>query len=97
MISENNKEIRLTLPKAQAQWLENTCKIAGISKSKYISWCLAKKAEELLKVLNLNTALGNYSNEEIKEIISEDEINSIINELDYFKASRGRVQPTGTK
>ena len=85
MIANYNKEIRLTLPKAQAEWLENTCKIAGISKSKYISWCLAKKAEELLKVLNLNTSLGNYSNEQIRQIISDDEMNLMIEELEQRK------------
>lgn len=69
MISPNNKEIRLTISKAQADWLENLCKKAGISKSRYISWCLAKKAEELLKVLNLNSQLGNYQKDQIAEII----------------------------
>lgn len=90
MISQNNKEIRLTLPKAQAEWLENTCKKAGISKSKYISWCLAKKAEELLKVLNLNSSLGNYTKSEIKEIITQpkitdDEIFLMIDEIENQK------------
>ena len=91
MISPFNKEIRLTLPKSQAEWLEKTCKKAGISKSKYISWCLAKKAEELLKILNLNSVMGNYSKQEIKEIIepekiSEEEITNLISELEERKA-----------
>lgn len=91
MISQFNKEIRLTLPKSQAEWLEKTCKKAGISKSKYISWCLAKKAEELLKILNLNSVMGNYSPKEIKEIIQPDKISDaeildLVNELENLKS-----------
>lgn len=69
MISQNSKEIRITLTKAQAQWLENTCKKAGISKSCYISWMLAKSAEEMLKVLKNNSNWGNYTDEQIQEIV----------------------------
>ena len=94
MISPFNKEIRLTLPKAQAEWLENTCKKAKISKSKYISWCLAKKAEELLKVLNLNSYLGNYKKEEIAEIIEEPKItdDEIFEILDEFEARKQSIK-----
>ena len=76
MISKNNKEIRITLSKNQANWLEKTCKLAGITKSQYISWIMMKKAEEMLKVLNLNTKL---------EVISEDELRALLNELDLKK------------
>lgn len=70
MINQNNKEIKITLSKKQAEWLENVCEKAKISKSKYISWLLAKSAEELLKVLKSNSNWGNYSDEEIQQIIS---------------------------
>lgn len=69
MISEKNKEIRITISKAQAKWLENVCKKAGITKSEYISWCLVKSATELLKVLNQKTTFGEYTDEEIQRII----------------------------
>jgi len=69
MINENNKEIRITLSKSQANWLEKTCKLAKISKSKYISWLLSKSAEEMLKVLKANSNWGNYSDDEIEKII----------------------------
>lgn len=69
MIAKNNKEIRITLTQAQANWLENICKKANITKSRYISWILAKKAEEMLKVLNQNTTLYAYTEEEISEIL----------------------------
>lgn len=68
MISKNNKEIRITLPKPQATWLEKTCKKAGISKSQYISWILIRKAEEMVKVLHQKTDL---TEEEVKELIKE--------------------------
>lgn len=69
MISHKNKEIRITLSKDQANWLENTCKKAGITKSEYISWMLVKSATELLKVLNQKSLFGNYTDEEIQRII----------------------------
>lgn len=69
MISDKNKEIRITISKDQAKWLENTCKKAGITKSEYISWMLVKSATELLKVLNQKTEFGNYTEEEIQKII----------------------------
>lgn len=70
MIKNTKTRIQICITKKQAEWLENTCKKAGISKSKYISWMLAKSAEEMLKILNLNTHFGNYTEEEIQEIIS---------------------------
>lgn len=69
MISNKNKEIRITLSKDQAKWLENTCKRAGITKSEYISWMLVKSATELLKVLNQKTLFGDYTDQEIERII----------------------------
>lgn len=70
MINKNNETIKITLSKKQAEWLENTCKKAKITKSKYISWLLAKSAEEMLKVLKNNSNWGNYSDDEIQKIIS---------------------------
>lgn len=61
--------IQITISKKQDDWLKNICEKAGISKSKYISWCLAKTGEELLKVLKLNSHYGNYTDEEIQKII----------------------------
>lgn len=69
MISAKNKEIRITLSKDQAKWLEITCKKAGITKSEYISWMLVKSATELLQVLNQKTLFGEYTDEEIRNII----------------------------
>ena len=68
MIKDNMVRIQITLSKAQAEWLENMCKKAGISKSKYISWTLVKSAEELLKILRLNSVFGNYTEEQIYQI-----------------------------
>jgi len=75
MIKDNMLRIQLTITKKQHEWLEKTCEKAGISKSRYISWMLAKSAEEMLKILNLNTHLGNFTDDEIKEIIKTDWIN----------------------
>jgi len=75
MISENNKEIRITISKSQAKWLENVCKKAGITKSEYISWMLVKSATELLKVLNQKSQFGEYTEEEIQRIIHTKWIN----------------------
>lgn len=69
MIKDTNIRIQITLSKAQANWLKNLCKKAGISTSKYISWILSKKADELLNLLNLNTHFGNYTKEQIEEIM----------------------------
>lgn len=70
MIKDNMVRIQITLSKAQAEWLENMCKKGGISKSKYISWTLVKSAQELLRLLKLNSVFGNYTEEEIIRIAS---------------------------
>lgn len=70
MVKGSNIRIQITLSKAQANWLKNLCKKAGISTSKYISWILSKKADELLNLLNLNTHFGSYTEEQIKELMN---------------------------
>lgn len=69
MVKDTMTRVQITLSKTQAEWLEKTCKKARISKSKYISWILSKKAEELLKILKLNTHFGNYTDEEIQRLM----------------------------
>lgn len=64
---EKDKRIRITLPPKQKKWLLDFCKTHKISVSKYISWMLAKKAEEMIEILRIDK--NTYTEEELDEIV----------------------------
>lgn len=66
-IRKDKERIIISLPINQIKWLESMSKRAGISKSKFISWYLARKAYELYQVLKLNE--NKPSDEEMEEIL----------------------------
>lgn len=48
-----NKRLDITLPKSQAEWLENNTEKMEISKSKFISWILAKRIKQIIEELRI--------------------------------------------
>lgn len=67
-VKANKKRVMITLPKAQAEWLEKFTKERDITISHYISWMLAKKAEEMIKILKIQNE-KDYSEAELHEIL----------------------------
>lgn len=51
MVKSSNKRIMITLSSKQVEWLDGFCKNHDITASKYISWLLSKKAEEMLVLI----------------------------------------------
>lgn len=67
MIKKGKSRIIITLPDTQIEWLQKTCKRAGLTLSKYISWLMAKKIEEIYLILKYNE--NKPSDEEINQIL----------------------------
>ena len=63
---EQAKRLRITLPPKQKEWLLKFCKEHNITPSKYISWMLSKKAEEMIQILKIDK--NTYTEEELEEI-----------------------------
>lgn len=53
-IKKTNERIIITLPTTQVKWLESMSKKAEISKSKFVSYFLARKADELYNFMKFN-------------------------------------------
>ena len=77
-----NKRLDITLPKSQAEWLETNAEKLEISKSKFISWILAKRIKQIIDELRIyeepdiitrRNELDNQINE-----ITDEEINNLI-------------------
>lgn len=68
-ISKNKKRVELSLPVKQADWLKQFCKNKGITPSKYITWLLYYKAEEMLLLLKVDHT-NIYTEEELKQLIA---------------------------
>lgn len=68
MVKKTNDRITITLPKAQMDWLRETCKKAKIKPSEYIKWILCRKAEEIVTILKLQE-MDIESYEELQRII----------------------------
>lgn len=68
MVKNNKKRVMITLPKKQLEWLEGFCKNHNKTISKYISYMLAHKAEEMLLFLKIDEE-NIYTREELDEII----------------------------
>lgn len=66
MVSNKNVRIHVTLSKTQKKWLDNFCKKHDITPSKYISWLLVKKAQEMIRILHVSNYEMNI--EEIQEM-----------------------------
>lgn len=63
-ISKQKKRIDISLPIEQAKWLNNFTKSRGITISKYISFLLYYKADEMLRILKIGPV-----DEEMLEIL----------------------------
>lgn len=70
MIKKGNVRVMITITEKQKKWLYKFCKNHSISPSKYITWLLSKKAEELLLLINMKKA-NIYTENELKEIIND--------------------------
>lgn len=68
MLGKNKKRVELSLPKKQAEWLANFCKSRDIKPSKYISWLLYYKADEMLSLLKIDET-NTWTREQLQEII----------------------------
>lgn len=66
-VKSNKKRVMITLPKKQAEWLSAFTKSKDITISKYISWLLYHKAEEMLVLLKIDET-NIYTREELQEI-----------------------------
>lgn len=69
MIDKSRKKrVMITLPIKQVEWITQFCKDHRISVSHYISWMLAKKAEEMIDILRIDAR--QYTPEEYDEMIN---------------------------
>lgn len=66
-VSKYKKRVMITLPEKQAEWLASFTKSRGITPSKYISWLLYYKADEMLRLLKVDET-NIYTEEELREI-----------------------------
>lgn len=66
-VSKYKKRVMITLPKKQAEWLTAFTKSRDITPSKYISWLLYYKANEMLILLKVDKT-NIYTEEELLEI-----------------------------
>ena len=77
-----NKRLDITLPKSQAEWLETNAKKLEISKSKFISWILAKRIKQIIEELRvyeepdvitrrneIDKQIDEFSDEEIEDLL----------------------------
>lgn len=84
---DKNVRVFITLSIKQNKWLDDFSKKKHLTKSKLISWLLAKKTQDVIDTLNLNT----HPQEEVKKIndindeITDDELNKLFNELEKRK------------
>lgn len=53
-IKQGKSRIIIALPDEQIKWLTAMSRKAGVTKSKFISWFLARKADELYNFLKFN-------------------------------------------
>lgn len=65
-VKKGKSRIIITLPDEQIKWLKSMTKRSKLTLSKYISWLLAKKVEELYYVLKFNE--NKPTDEELKTI-----------------------------
>ena len=66
-INNTKTRIIITIPKSQAEWIDKMAKKAQVSRSKYISWFMARKADELYTFMSFDEAKP--SQEDLDEII----------------------------
>lgn len=68
MRKKGNVELRITISEAQDKWLRKFCKTHGTTPSKWISFLLVKKTEELAAYLRWEKH-PEQTNEELEEMI----------------------------
>lgn len=66
--TKKNVRIIITISKKQFKWIEDFSNKKHLSKSKLISWLLAKKTEDVISTLKLNT----NPKEEVAKVKQED-------------------------
>lgn len=82
-----NVRIFITISKKQYDWLSDFSKKKHLTKSKLISWLLAKKTKDVIDTLNLNT----HPQEEVKKIedvepeVTDEELNKM---FEYLEKNR---------
>lgn len=67
-VKETNERVQITLTKKQSKWLKEFAKEHNITPSKYISWLLYRKAEEMITLLKLKKD-DELTQEKFNEII----------------------------
>lgn len=68
MVKNNKKRVMITLPKRQLEWAEKFAKEHGKTLSKFISYMLAHRADEMINFFEIDG--NNYTKEELQEIIN---------------------------
>lgn len=66
-VKKGKTRVIITLPDEQLNWLKSMTKRTHLTLSKYISWLMAKKAEELYMLLHINE--NRPSDAELKSIL----------------------------
>lgn len=70
MIKKGNSRIMITITDKQKKWLYKFCKNHSLTPSKYITWLLSKKAEEMLLLLNMKKN-NIFTEEELMELVND--------------------------
>lgn len=66
-VSKYKKRVMITLPVKQAEWLAAFTRSRDITPSKYISWLLYYKADEMLRLLKVDET-NIFTEKELQEI-----------------------------
>ena len=73
-----NKRLDITLPLSQTKWIDENAAKMGISKSKFISWILAKRINQIVDTLKVYEA----PSQEIRNDLIERDIEKYNNMTD---------------
>ena len=77
-----NERLDITLPKSQSNWIKEQAEKIGISKSKFISWILARRIKSIIEELKVyETEDPVYRREEVDnqiDAITDEEIDELI-------------------
>lgn len=90
-----NKRIDITLPKTQYEWIEKQAKKLEVSKSKFISWILARR----IKAIAENLAIYGEQDHNFRttmiendiaytEEVTDEEIDKLIAQINSHKKQR---------
>lgn len=88
---DRNVRFNITISKKQYEWLRDFSNKKHLRISQLISWLLAKKTKDVIDTLNLNTKPQEEVNKlESEEIITDEELNSLLAELHSKKGQLRR-------